>query len=305
MEEGDRERYLGSDPLGQLEGEEQGGGAIGSGRGGIVTARGTADGLVIRLDGRVDQEGLQEALLEFLEARRAFLSGHEVSLEWVGSKPREELVAGLSKTLLDKFGITVKSSRLRDQSLQHSVQTEDKQPRESSAKRHASAPKYSPSAEQPAARSMSLFDGMEGLNEGRDPVISSAKAAGMSASQTFWDDPDARIIYSTLRSGQKIETDHSLVIMGDVNSGAEIVAGGDIIVLGTLRGVAHAGAYDETGGGRVIFALNLQATQLRIGMVISRGSSENQRLPEIARVEGGLIVVEAYTGKSLATRRRE
>lgn len=46
----------------------------------------------------------------------------------------------------------------------------------------------------------------------------------------------------SLRSGQKIETEGSLVILGDVNSGAEVVASDNIVVLGTLRGLAHAGA---------------------------------------------------------------
>lgn len=298
MEEGDKGRYTG-DPLSQLgSGEHQGNGTLGSVRGGIVTARGTSEGLVVRLDGRVDADGLRDALLEFLEARKAFLSGHEVSLEWVGSKPAEETVADLSQLLFEKFSIKVRVSRLREPSRSSGKESE-------SLSKHGNQ-RFASASEAPPSRSMSLFDGMEGLNEGKsDPTLSGTKGSGVSAAQTFWDDPDARIVYTTLRSGQKIETDHSLIIMGDVNSGAEVIAGGDIIVLGTLRGVAHAGAYDETGGGRIIFALNLQATQLRIGMVISRGSSEHQRLPEIARVEGGLIVVEAYTAKSLSTRRRE
>jgi septum site-determining protein MinC len=128
----------------------------------------------------------------------------------------------------------------------------------------------------------------------------------------LWDDPDARVIYGTLRSGQKVETEHSIVVFGDVNSGAEVIAGGDIVILGTLRGIAHAGAYDESGGGRVIFSLNLQPTQLRIGLVISRGaggerteSSPRGGGPEIARVEGNTIVVEPYQSRTVWVRRRE
>jgi septum site-determining protein MinC len=99
-----------------------------------------------------------------------------------------------------------------------------------------------------------------------------------------------------------------------VNSGAEVVSGGDIVILGTLRGVAHAGAYEESGGGRVILALNMQPTQLRIGAVISRGgatdsrpdgkvsdsrSSDGKLFVEIARVDGTFIVVEPYQTKTL------
>lgn len=97
-----------------------------------------------------------------------------------------------------------------------------------------------------------------------------------------WDDADARIVVGTVRSGQRIETEHSLVILGDVNSGGEIVAGGDIIVLGTLRGVAHAGAFEESGGGRIIVAMDLQPTQLRIGNVITRGGAESSQVAATA-----------------------
>ena len=124
----------------------------------------------------------------------------------------------------------------------------------------------------------------------------------------LWDDPDARIIYGTLRSGQKVETEHSIVVFGDVNSGAEVIAGGDIVILGTLRGIAHAGAYDESGGGRVIFSLNLHPTQLRIGLVISRGGGENSSrgtVAEVARVENNMIVVEPYQSRTVWVRRRE
>jgi septum site-determining protein MinC len=109
-----------------------------------------------------------------------------------------------------------------------------------------------------------------------------------------------------------MESEHSIIVVGDVNSGAEVIAGGDVIILGTLRGIAHAGAYDESGGGRVIFSLNLRPTQLRIGLVISRGSGAEDAestprggLPEVARVDGNMIVVEPYQSRTVWARRRE
>jgi septum site-determining protein MinC len=148
---------------------------------------------------------------------------------------------------------------------------------------------------------VSLFDGIDSLDT----------RAG-TPNPLSWDEPDARIIYGTLRSGQKVETEHSIIIFGDVNSGAEVIAGGDVVILGTLRGIAHAGAYDESGGGRVIFSLNLRPTQLRIGLVISRGSGSEEAestprggLPEVARVDGNMIVVEPYQSRTVWGRRRE
>ena len=74
-----------------------------------------------------------------------------------------------------------------------------------------------------------------------------------------------------------------------------MVAAGDIIVLGTLRGVAHAGALGNTSS--VIFALNLLPTQLRIGRFITRAPAEQQRQhqrAEVARVLEDAIIVEEY-----------
>lgn len=274
--------------------------------GGIVAARGTIDGVVIRLDGRIAKEGLFQAVDEFLATRESFLGGSEVILEWVGQKPEDALSSELSKMLLDKFKITVKSSKLKEPS-RTKPPTEEEQNlfiKQREARQAASM-------QDSGKKTKSLFDGMEAISgQSQEPKSYGQKmesgrsvSGSTQGSGSFWDDPDARLIYSTLRSGQKIETDHSLIIFGDVNSGAEIIAGGDIIVLGTLRGVAHAGAYDETGGGRVIFALNLQPTQLRIGMVISRSATDvSQKSAEIAKVEDGMIIVEPYTVKGVGAK---
>ena len=70
----------------------------------------------------------------------------------------------------------------------------------------------------------------------------------------------------SLRSGQKIEFEGSLVILGDVNAGAEVIAGENIVILGVLRGLAHAGA---KGNKKAIIASNLiESPQIRISNVI-------------------------------------
>ncbi len=70
----------------------------------------------------------------------------------------------------------------------------------------------------------------------------------------------------SLRSGQKMEVEGSLVILGDVNSGAEVIASDNIIVLGALRGLAHAGA---KGNKQAIIAAGLVDTvQIRIANIV-------------------------------------
>jgi septum site-determining protein MinC len=102
----------------------------------------------------------------------------------------------------------------------------------------------------------------------------------------------ALILRRTLRSGQKIVYKGSVVVLGDVNPGAEITAGGDIIVLGKLRGVVHAGVRGDESVS--VSALLLEPSQLRIGKVLSRAPDEKQgggNGPEWARVQGGRIIV--------------
>ena len=262
-------------------------------RGSIVTARGTGDGLILRLDGRVSEVQLLEALAKFVESRQSFLEGNSISLEWVGGNPADSLIELVTDKLESAFNVRV-SETVADRGSAKVMRLADRVEAESSSQ-----------------SSLGLFGGIEGLDmsdslDDGDMMGGLSESDGTSAIDvSSWDDPDARIIYRTLRSGQKIETEHSLVVIGDVNSGAELVAGGDIVVLGSLRGVAHAGAYDETGGGRFIVSADLQPTQLRIGSIISRGSGETRsRAMEIARVDGNLIVVEPYNARTVTGLKR-
>jgi septum site-determining protein MinC len=112
------------------------------------------------------------------------------------------------------------------------------------------------------------------------------------------DDPEAGLIARrTLRSGQQLRHPGSITVIGDVNPGAEIVAGGDIVVWGKLRGTAHAGAMgNETA---VVCALELTPTQLRIAQYFARSPEGRRRksLPEVARVRDGKIVAESWEVK--------
>lgn len=102
-------------------------------------------------------------------------------------------------------------------------------------------------------------------------------------------------IRRTIRSGQRVEHHGNIVIMGDVNPGAVVMCSGDIVVLGTLRGLAHAGAEGNTKA--IVMAFRLQPTQLRIAHYISRAPDEvdaRPDVPEVARVRNDTIQIEAY-----------
>jgi septum site-determining protein MinC len=111
---------------------------------------------------------------------------------------------------------------------------------------------------------------------------------------------NALLIKGPLRSGQRVYVEDSLVVFGDVNPGAELIAGGDIIVMGVLRGVAHAGVPDNIAA--IIAALSLKPTQLRIGHFISRSPEFQEKYdsgPEIARVDAEQIVVDSFPRRLL------
>lgn len=102
------------------------------------------------------------------------------------------------------------------------------------------------------------------------------------------------LIRRTLRGGHTIQTPGHVVIIGDVNPGAEIVAGGDIVVWGRLMGVVHAGAMGDDSS--VVCALDLQPTQLRISTFISVSPPGRRRKPrpERAFIQDGQIKAEAW-----------
>lgn len=106
----------------------------------------------------------------------------------------------------------------------------------------------------------------------------------------------ALLIQRTVRSGQRYRYAGTIIVIGDVNPGAELIADGDIIVWGKLRGVVHSGANGNDSA--VISALVLAPTQLRIGKFIARAPDllENMRNApaEIARVRNGNIVLEPW-----------
>ncbi len=101
-----------------------------------------------------------------------------------------------------------------------------------------------------------------------------------------------KIIQSTVRGGQEIEWDGSIVIFGNVNPGAKIVAGGNIIVKGTCRGIVHAGAYGNREA--TIIADKMMAGQIRIADVIACAPDklEPAKETECARIRENHIIIE-------------
>ena len=107
----------------------------------------------------------------------------------------------------------------------------------------------------------------------------------------------------TLRSGQVLKCDTSIVIIGDVNPGAKIIAKGNIVILGSLKGNAYAGAAGDESC--FVTALDMDPVQIKIGNVIGRSADRgpweairNRHRtmdPQIALVSKGNIMIEPIT----------
>lgn len=101
------------------------------------------------------------------------------------------------------------------------------------------------------------------------------------------------VINRTLRGGQEITTKSSVLICGNVNPGAQIIAGGSIDIRGTCRGMVHAGAYGDKKA--FIIADRLMPTQIRIANLIARSPDTPEEIgkAERASVKDGVIVIES------------
>lgn len=98
----------------------------------------------------------------------------------------------------------------------------------------------------------------------------------------------------TVRSGQSIYFEGSIVVIGDVNPGGQIIADGNIIIVGTLKGTVHAGYKGRTDV--FVVALRLAPVQLRIANIITYFPDKlikpRKRVPEFARIQNEIICVE-------------
>lgn len=104
---------------------------------------------------------------------------------------------------------------------------------------------------------------------------------------------ETKYIRGAIRSGNRIEYEKSIIIIGDLNAGAEVIAGGNIVVTGVLRGLAHAGA---KGNKKAIIATRkMEAPQIRIANIVKEmeKEEEEQETKQVyAYIKGEEIIVE-------------
>jgi septum site-determining protein MinC len=112
---------------------------------------------------------------------------------------------------------------------------------------------------------------------------------------------EALFVKTTFRSGESINYHGDVIVLADVNPGAEIIAEGDIVVFGSLRGMAHAGSSGDTKA--TIIALDLNSPRIQIGPYTGlapstkSGSQSSRDGPKIAYSKRRSVYVSPYAGR--------
>ncbi len=220
----------------------------------LVRLKGDRTGLRLFLDEEAPLEALLAALEEQLRRGESFFRGAELMVD-VGNRALSTEELGQLTTILQRWGVDLRA-----------VGTLNRQTR--GALRDAGV-RAVPSATAPLPTR---------AESGTRPLAIS----------------DALFVTRTVRSGQAVRHHGPITVLGDVNPGAEVLAGGDVVVWGRLRGVVHAGAIGDERA--IVCALDLSPTQLRIANLAARPPEEGvpSAGPEVAYIAGGRIVVEPW-----------
>lgn len=242
-----------------------------------VQIKGIRDGLLITLSDHPDV-AIFTRLQEELRDKQAFLQGGRVAVDTGYRKLDKSQVAEL-QSLFERQGLTL-----------WAVLATHPNTRET-------------------ARDLGLATRLSGSpvdldgNALQGVVADDDEGAGVAERQAYAS--NALFLRETVRSGRSILHEGDVVILGDVNAGAQVVASGNVIVWGRLRGLVHAGAMGDTSA--VICALDLAPTQLRIADQIAvdpdKGKGRRAATPEQAMVRDGQIVAEPWMQREPAEKR--
>lgn len=221
----------------------------------LIAIKGIKDGLLINLSTTEEWKSITAELATHIDENVDFFAGANVTVD-LGSRPVPKYELSSLKALLERRGLTL------------TVVLSDSDTTNQSA---------------------------EALDLRTE---TGNRVPGRQAQETIPINPEETgthgvMFRRTLRSGRTIHSEGHVVVFGDVNPGAKIIAGGDIIVWGRLRGMVHAGANGDESA--IVCALDMNPNQLRIAHYIVTSPPDQRRkiYPEVALIRDNQIVVEA------------
>jgi septum site-determining protein MinC len=273
----------------------------------MAVLRGKGLGLELALGGRDFEEALAE-LQGKLGERPGFYAGTPATAALGGTAISEDQLARLRNVLHD-HGIALEalcgSSQLEPLAQREGLRfaaVDDGG--EELARRRALRPKRDVQLSDAARSLVADFAGARAdiatRRQRGESSVRRAAAANPAApaeavklpAEPHADSPSTMYHVGTLRGGQALHNLGNIVVVGDVNPGAELVASGDILVFGALRGVAHAGAQGDENAR--VYAIELAPTQLRIATYIAADAGDPKQTPippETACVRNGRIAI--------------
>lgn len=109
------------------------------------------------------------------------------------------------------------------------------------------------------------------------------------------DSSTGQFFKGNLRSGQVLDVETSIIIIGDVKAGAKVISKGNVIILGSLKGTVYAGSSGNHNA--FVVALDMQPVQIRIADTIARSPDKPDKKKikqgtKIAFWEDGNIYIE-------------
>lgn len=223
----------------------------------LIAIKGVKDGLLISLSSTEKWQSVTDYLAARIDDRADFFVGASITVE-LGARPVPKYELSSLKALLERRGLSLSLVRSDSDTTRQS------------------------------ARSLDLKTSENGLPA--KPARGQAETRPVNPEETG---TRGVIFRRTLRSGRTIHSEGHVVVFGDVNPGAKVIAAGDVVVWGKLRGTVHAGALGDESA--VVCALDMNPNQLRIAsyIVTSPPGKRRKILPEVASIRGNQIVVEA------------
>jgi septum site-determining protein MinC len=270
----------------------------------VTLLRGRRDGLEVSLDQRNFEDACDELKARLAE-QPSFYRGSSAVANFGSGAASPEAVA-LLRAVLDDAGVVLRALSGSGEGLDRLAEDEGlgfeaPAPRDELERPRSLRPRAEIPLSESARSLVADFAGARGdiaqrrqRGDSSVPRLKTEPRAPRTAPPLHLVEAGPATLYhaATLRGGQVLHHTGNIVVVGDVNPGAELIATGDIVVFGRLAGIAHAGAGGDEQAR--IFALDLAATQLRIATFIAADQDSKRRaqpLPEAALARDGRILI--------------
>lgn len=228
-----------------------------------VVIKGNKYGIIVMLDKEISFDDLKEKVAEKFRESSKFLGKSEMGITFEGREIDDEQTKELLDVISDNSDVNIvcvmDTDKDREEYFKRAVESVSEQP------------------EEAVVQSETLTEPVRDYNIGSE----------------------GQFYRGTLRSGQVVESEGSIVILGDVNPGAKVVSSGNVVILGALKGTVYAGVTGDSTS--FVVALEMNPMQIRIGDYIARAADSAGKLKskktkttetKIAFVEDGNIYIE-------------